>query len=262
MSPTETAHHDALMAFRVRILKAGDPPASFPNPEDAGIALGYPDGLVAIGGDLSPDRLLEAYRRGIFPWFNEDQPILWWSPDPRAVIFTDRFHMSRSLARMVGHGDWEYSLNQAFSDVIRGCATERGEHGTWITSDMQAAYEAMHKLGYAHSVESWHQGRLAGGIYGMRLGNVFFGESMYSAMTGGSKVAISGLINVCLDAGITMLDCQLPSEHLKTLGMVELSRKEFLALLGKGATDTRACANWGFSPRPAAGLKSLRKHAK
>lgn len=261
MFPTETDQADAYMAFRIRTLNASDPPDSFPNPADTEVALGYPDGLVAVGGDLSPDRLIEAYRRGIFPWFNEDQPILWWSPDPRAVIYPECFHMSRSLARTVRQKDWEYSLNQSFPDVIHGCATNRGEYGTWITPDMQSAYASMHKLGYAHSVESWYQGQLAGGIYGLRLGDVFFGESMYSDVSGGSKVAISGLIQICLDAGIKMLDCQLPSPHLQTLGMVELPRQEFLAILAREITATNSNSGWNFSPRAAAELKRLYKTA-
>jgi leucyl/phenylalanyl-tRNA--protein transferase len=247
------------MAFRIRTLTPNDPPDSFPDPEQAGVALGFPDGLVAVGGDLSPNRLLAAYRRGIFPWFNEDQPILWWSPDPRAVIFPDHFHMSRSLARMVRQPEWEYSLNQAFDKVIRGCASNRGEYGTWITPEMLTAYEAMHKRGYAHSVESWYQGELAGGIYGLRLGNVFFGESMYSAKTGGSKVAISGLIRVCLASGLKMLDCQLASAHLKTLGMIELPRGEFLAQLGKEPKEPPTSADWEFGQRAAAELQQLHK---
>ena len=127
------------MAFRIRTLNASDPPDSFPDATETGVALGYPDGLVAIGGDLAPERLLAAYRRGIFPWFNEDQPILWWSPDPRAVIYPEHFHMSRSLAKMLRDSDWEYSLNRAFPAVIEGCASNRGDYGTWITADMQGA---------------------------------------------------------------------------------------------------------------------------
>ena len=256
---TKAIHPDPLMAFRILTLHTNDPPDSFPNPAETGIALGYPDGLVAIGGDLSPDRLIEAYRRGIFPWFNEDQPILWWSPDPRAVIFPEHFHMSRSLARFVRHQDWEYSLNQAFSSVIHSCAINRGEHGTWITPGMQVAYETMHDLGYAHSVESWYQGQLAGGIYGLRLGNIFFGESMYSGITGGSKVALSGLVNICLDAGIKLLDCQMASEHLKTLGMVEISRNKFLAQLEREIENVHSNGQLGFHRRPAAALIRLRK---
>jgi len=256
---TETVLPDLHMAYRIQTLHASDPPDSFADPADTGIALGYPDGLVAIGGDLSSERLLEAYRQGIFPWFSEDQPILWWSPDPRAVIFPENFHMSRSLARMVRSPDWEYSLNQAFPEVISGCASNRGEHGTWITPGMQAAYATLHELGYAHSIESWYQGQLAGGIYGLRLGNVFFGESMYTGITGGSKVAISGLISICLDARIKMLDCQMPSEHLETLGMMEVMRDDFLKQLRRETKNAAPFSKWGVEHRSAADLIKLRK---
>jgi leucyl/phenylalanyl-tRNA--protein transferase len=259
MCLTEIVLPDLHMAYRIQTLHASDPPDSFPDPAAIGIALGYPDGLVAIGGDLSPERLLEAYRHGIFPWFNEDQPILWWSPDPRAVIFPESFHMGRSLARIIRNPDWQYSLNQAFPEVISGCASNRGEHGTWITPEMQAAYATMHELGYAHSVESWYQGQLAGGIYGLKLGNIFFGESMYTAKTGGSKVALSGLISICLDVGIKMLDCQMTSEHLETLGMVEVSRNDLLRKLRQEIKNTASDTKWGFGCRSAADLIRLRK---
>jgi leucyl/phenylalanyl-tRNA--protein transferase len=249
------------MAFRVHLIAATDPPDSFPDPAEAGIALGYPDGLIAIGGDLSPARLLAAYRRGLFPWFNDDQPILWWSPEPRAVIRPENFHVSRSLARTLRSGDWEFSLNQSFDKVIAGCAENRGEYGTWITAEMVEAYRAMHELGYAHSLESWFHGELAGGIYGIRLGNIFFGESMYSSVTGGSKVAISGLIQLCLDTGISLLDCQLASAHLATLGMEEITRNDFLAILETEIAGASACPNWVLPRSPAAPLADLRRPA-
>ncbi|MEJ2138882.1 MAG: leucyl/phenylalanyl-tRNA--protein transferase [Gammaproteobacteria bacterium] len=249
------------MAFRIRTLLPEDPPDSFPDPAKAGVALGYPDGLLAIGGDLSPPRLLAAYRRGIFPWYNDDQPVLWWSPDPRAVILPSGFHMSRSTTRMIRRGGWQYSLNKAFHDVISGCARNRGRHGTWITPEMQAAYQEMHAFGYAHSVESWFNGALAGGIYGIRLGGVFFGESMFSLATGGSKIALSGLIAECLAEDIAMLDCQLPSDHLRTLGMVEMARDSFLAYLHENTRAARPRRDWRFEPKPAEPLISLRMQA-
>ena len=248
-------------AFRVKRLHAGDPPDSFPDPLGMGTVLGYPDGLLAIGGDLSPARLLAAYRQGIFPWFNSDQPILWWSPEPRAVIDPARFHMSRSLARTLRRGGWEYSRNEDFAAVIRGCATGRGEHGTWITPSMEAAYLTMHTLGYAHSLESWHNGELAGGIYGIRLGSVFFGESMFSARPGGSKVAISALVQTCLDNGITLIDCQLPSGHLASLGMQEMSRDAFTRLVQAETESARPLAGWHAGRTPAEGLARLRSIA-
>lgn len=245
------------MAFRVRALAATDPPDSFPDPATARPALGYPDGLIAIGGDLSPERLIAAYSRGIFPWYNEDQPILWWSPDPRAIIVPETFHMSRSLARTLRRGGWEYSLNQEFHRVIEGCANARGEHGTWITAEMQDAYEKMHALGYAHSVESWFEGELAGGIYGIRLGKVFFGESMFTTLTGGSKVAISGLVSLCLSNGVTLLDCQMASEHLTTLGMEEVSREQFLQQLRPRVLPSPD-SDWSACRTPAESLSTLR----
>jgi leucyl/phenylalanyl-tRNA--protein transferase len=216
------------MAFRVKHLPPDAPPDAFPDPEIMGIALGYPDGLLAIGGDLSAERLIAAYARGIFPWFNEDQPILWWSPDPRAVIEPQNFHMSRSLLREVKSSGWTYSVNNCFAEVVSLCSLNRGEYGTWITPEMVDAYIRLNQLGYAHSVESWYEGELAGGIYGIRMGNMFFGESMFSLRSNASKVAISGLIDLCLTEGIVLLDCQVSSPHLVTLGMTEIPRLEFL----------------------------------
>lgn len=247
------------MAFRVRTLRPDDPPDDFPDPATIDVALGYPDGLLAVGGDLSPARLLAAYSAGIFPWFNDDQPILWWSPDPRAVIFPAHFHLSRSLARQLRRGGWEFSLNQDFARVIGGCASARDEHGTWITADMRAAYLRMHELGYAHSVESWFEGELAGGIYGIRLGNIFFGESMFSLCTGGSKVALSGLISLCRETEIELLDCQLASDHLRTLGMEEISRPHFLEILSRATAASGPAPGWAFGPRQANSLADLRK---
>jgi len=196
-----------------------------------GTALGQPEGLIAIGGDLSPERLIAAYQRGIFPWYNDDQPILWWCPDPRAIIEPENFHMSRSLARTLKRGSWEFTVNHDFAGAINGCASDRGRFGTWITADMKTAYIRLHDLGYAHSVESWHKGKLAGGIYGIRLGNCFFGESMYTRITDGSKVALSALVSICREESIGLLDCQMSSKHLGTLGMIELPRAEFLRRL-------------------------------
>jgi leucyl/phenylalanyl-tRNA--protein transferase len=246
------------MGFRVKVLRSEDPPDSFPDPLTSGIALGEPEGLLAIGGDLSPERLLAAYSRGLFPWYNDDQPILWWSPEPRAVIFPERFHMSRSLARTIRRDHWEYSLNRDFEQVIRGCAAARGEYGTWIGADMIDAYCRMHELGYAHSVESWLNGELAGGIYGIRLGQAFFGESMFSQQTNGSKVALSALIHECLQAGIRLLDCQMESSHLLSLGMESLSRHEFVSLLEACVADADALPGWKTAKRNAAPLGALR----
>lgn len=247
------------MSFRVRMLAPDSPINSFPNPATAGVALGYPDGLLAIGGDLSTARLLAAYGQGIFPWYNDDQPILWWSPDPRAVIETRRFHMSRSLARTLRRGEWAFSLNQNFADVIDGCATERDEHGTWITADMRAAYLRLHELGYAHSVESWCEQELVGGIYGIRLGKIFFGESMFSRVSNASKVALSGLIHHCLDTGIELLDAQVESAHLQQFGLQQLSRDRFTSRVRRLATAARPLPDWEHAPQQAAPLAELRR---
>lgn len=259
--PTEALRDKLPMAFRVRKLAADDPPDAFPDPATVRAVLGHPDGLIAIGGDLAPERLLAAYRRGIFPWYNEDQPLLWWSPDPRAVIRPDNFHMSRRLGQELRSGKWSYSLNQAFGQVIEGCASNRGEHGTWITPAMRNAYLRMHELGYAHSVESWIDGQLAGGIYGIRLGRCFFGESMFTRLTGGSKVAISGLVHLSICDGIELIDCQMTNAHLRSLGMQEISRKNFIDWLKTAVTDAEPLPNWRFTARPAAELSALRKPA-
>lgn len=247
------------MGFRVSTITPEDPADSFPDPRVAGIALGYPDGLVAIGGDLSNERLLAAYQRGIFPWYNDDQPILWWSPDPRAVIVPQHFHMSRSLARELRRDEWSWSLNQRFATVIRECGANRGTHGTWITPEMSVAFNSLHEAGYAHSIESWRGGELAGGLYGVRLGGVFFAESMYSARTSGSKVALSGLVQLALQDGIAMIDCQLESDHLATLGMQPLRRSDFLDQLPGLIASPQPLQEWSFPPRPAAELAGLRK---
>jgi len=249
------------MGFRVGTINPGDPPDAFPDPAAAGIALGYPDGLIAIGGDLSPPRLLAAYRRGIFPWYNDDQPILWWSPDPRAVIAPERFHMSRSLRKAIRRQNWSYSVNQCFARVIAGCADERGEHGTWITPEMSAAFTELHALGYAHSVESWCDGALAGGLYGVRLGRVFFAESMFSLQTNGSKVALSALISMAPGEHLDLIDCQLESPHLSTLGMHTMPRSDFLTLLAKLTTHCRPEPAWQCAPVSAKELATLRPPA-
>jgi len=246
------------MGFRVRLLSPEDPPDAFPDAREAGIALGYPDGLIAAGGDLAPERLLAAYHGGLFPWFNDDQPILWWSPDPRAVLPVERFHMARSLARDLRRGRWTFSVNNHFADVIDGCAGNRGPHGTWITADMRSAYLRLHQLGYAHSVESWHAGELAGGIYGLRLGGAFFGESMFSARSNGSKVALSALIYLSRQAGIELLDAQLESAHLQQFGLELWPRREFIDALRRLTAGAAPDPGWHLAPRDARPIAALR----
>ena len=197
----------------------------FPHP-----SLADPSGLLAVGGDLSPERLLLAYANGIFPWYSDPDPILWWSPDPRLVLFPGELKISHSLRRTLKKQVFEVTLNGAFGEVIRACGRTRDE--TWITREMIEAYEALHELGFAHSVETFCEGRLVGGLYGIALGRAFFGESMFSVMSDASKVALVCLVEHLSERGFQFIDCQTSTEHLKSLGAREISRKEFLGLLG------------------------------
>lgn len=188
------------------------------------------EGLVAVGGDLRPRRLLQAYGRGIFPWFGEGYPVLWWSPDPRAVFELDGLHVSRRLRRTIRSGRFTLSVNRDFAGVIRGCA-DRPTDGIWITADMIAAYEALHRLGHAHSVEAWHDGRLAGGVYGVALGGFFAGESMFTRVRDASKVALAYLVDRLRQREFQLFDIQFLTEHTTRLGAVEIPRSEYLARL-------------------------------
>ena len=186
-------------------------------------------GLVAIGGDLRPERLLQAYRCGVFPWYDEGEPICWWSPDPRAIFELDGLHISRRLRRTIRSGHFHVTVNQDFAGVIRGCA-DRTE-GTWITSAMIEAYETLHRLGYAHSVEVWHGKELAGGLYGVALGGFFAGESMFTRQRDGSKVALVYLMERLRRRGFELFDIQFLTEHTAGLGAIEIPRKAYLARL-------------------------------
>ena len=200
-------------------------PDAFPDPE---LALDRPNGLLATGGDLDSRRLLCAYRRGIFPWFSDGQPILWWSPDPRAVLWPDTLRIGRTLRRRMRREAFTVTVDTAFDRVIRECAAPRpGQDGTWITREMVDAYARLHRAGHAHSVECWRGAELAGGLYGVAIGRAFFGESMFSRVTDASKVA---LVHLCA-LGFGLIDCQLPNPHLARLGAVEVDRRRFLALL-------------------------------
>lgn len=195
-------------------------------------ALAEPDGLLCAGGDLRPERLLAAYRRGIFPWYSEGQPILWWSPDPRLVLYPEAVHVSHSLRRRLARGDFRLTRDQAFDAVVAGCAAPRGEEpGTWISPEMAAAYGRLHRLGHAHSVECWQDGDLAGGLYGVALGRVFFGESMFSRAADASKVALVQLCRWLADWGYALIDCQVHTPHLERLGAVMVARKSFVDML-------------------------------
>jgi leucyl/phenylalanyl-tRNA--protein transferase len=186
-------------------------------------------GLVALGGDLRPERLLEAYRRGIFPWYDEGWPVLWWSPDPRAIFELDGLHVSRRLHRTLRSGRFQVTVNRAFAEVIQGCA-DRAE-GTWILPAMIEAYCWLHKLGFAHSVEAWRNGELAGGIYGVAIGGFFAGESMFHRTTDGSKVALAMLMQRLRQRGYLLFDIQFLTDHTRSLGAVEISRMEYLGRL-------------------------------
>jgi leucyl/phenylalanyl-tRNA--protein transferase len=195
-------------------------------------ALDEPAGLLAAGGDLSPARLLAAYQRGIFPWYSPGQPVLWWSPDPRAVLFPPEFRLTRSLAKTLRNRGFEPAVNRDFRGVIEACAAPRARSiGTWITPEMLSAYVELHRRGFAHSVESWLGGKLVGGLYGVRLGGVFFGESMFALERDASKAALAHLVERSLAEGIAVIDCQLASRHLESLGSRQIPRLRFQSLL-------------------------------
>jgi len=195
-------------------------------------ALASPNGLLCAGGDLSPGRIVEAYSRGIFPWFSEGDPILWWSPDPRMVLFPEELRVSRSLRKAVARGAYEVRVDSAFEEVMRRCAAPRDGHaGTWIVPEMIEAYSALHERGIAHSVESWREGELAGGLYGVALGKVFFGESMFAHAPDASKVALVHLVQRLRAADYRVIDCQQATAHLASLGAREIPRAAFAQLL-------------------------------
>jgi leucyl/phenylalanyl-tRNA--protein transferase len=199
-------------------------------------ALLEPPGLLAAGGDLSPARLLAAYERGVFPWYSAQQPILWWSPDPRMVLFPREFKCSRSLRKTLRNGPYTTRADHAFGATIRACAApRRGGPDTWLNKDMIASYEQLHELGFSHSIETYEAGRLAGGLYGIQLGQVFFGESMFSLRRDASKVALARLMQECRARDIQLVDCQVASSHLASLGAREVSRDRFVALLQRYA---------------------------
>ncbi len=205
----------------------------FPHPDRA---LTDPDGLLAVGGRLDVPTLLAAYRRGIFPWYETGQPILWWSPSRRAVLLPGSAHVSRSMRKLLARGEFRLTTNRAFDTVIEACAAPRPDAaGTWITPQMQAAYSALHRAGYAHSLEVWRDGQLVGGLYGVQVGAVFCGESMYSRASNASKVAFLGLSAGLNRCGFDLIDCQVPNPHLISLGVTSMPRDLFLEKLARGA---------------------------
>ena len=204
-----------------------------------------PNGLLAAGADLSPRRLLDAYRRGIFPWFGEEDPILWWSPDPRMVLFLDELHVSRSLRRVIRSRRFEIRFDTAFEDVMRACGDPRPDQdGTWITPEMLQAYVQLRDLGDAHSIESWSDGELVGGLYGVAIGRMFYGESMFARRTDASKVALAATVRQLSRWGFHVIDCQMPTEHLASLGAREIPRIEFIEHVRRLVRQPKVPAPW------------------
>jgi leucyl/phenylalanyl-tRNA---protein transferase len=195
-------------------------------------AMRQPNGLLAVGGDLSPERLLDAYRRGIFPWYSDGDPILWWSPDPRMVMYPNELRVTRSLDKVLRNRPYEVRFDTAFDAVITSCAAPRpNQPGTWITPEIRAAYNALHYLGYAHSIETWIDGELAGGLYGVAIGRMFYGESMFARVRDASKIAFTHLARRLADAGYELIDCQMHTDHLASLGAREIPRDTFLGTM-------------------------------
>ena len=229
------------MSFPSAVAVLTSPNSRLPDPWDSPA-----DGPVAVGGDLGPDRLVEAYEKGIFPWYsNDDDPVLWWSPDPRAILQVENFKPSKSLRKIIRNEHFQVTFDQAFSAVIAACAEPRSSSTeTWITPNMQQAYIALHELELGHSVECWQEGELVGGLYGVSLGTMFFGESMFSKVSNASKVALAELIDRLNRWGFTLLDCQIMSPHLASLGAIDMPRNQFLSLLLENRRYTTRPGRW------------------
>ena len=222
-------------------LDANNECADFPHPEQA---LKDPDGLLAVGGDLSTTRILNAYKNGIFPWYSAEQPILWWSPNPRGVLWPRDFIVHKSLKRLINKG-WKVTYDQDFEAVIRACAEPRADNnGTWVTEDMIQAYCELHQLGFAHSIEVWHADKLVGGVYGIAVGKLFAGESMFSRQTGGSKIALLYLAAYLDSWDYALIDTQLPTEHLSSLGGCSIPRADYLSLVEANCNQPVAKQAW------------------
>lgn len=230
--------------IRLHWLDPRDPQQPFP---PAHLAMRDPNGLLAIGGDLSVPRLIRAYSAGVFPWYNPDEPILWWSPDPRAVLMPDSMHVSHSLEKSIRRTDYALSLDTHFSEVLAQCSGPRARsRGTWLGTEMREAYAQLHQRGYAHSVEVWRGGELIGGLYGVALGRVFFGESMFSRASDASKLALYWLSQQLQAWKFSLIDCQVGSPHLKSLGAVDVSRERFLNLLRIAVQQPARTGLWRF----------------
>lgn len=231
--------------MKIAILDSQHPDQPFP-PLDT--ALAEPNGLLAVGGCLSATRLLNAYRHGIFPWYNANEPILWWSPDPRLVLFPERLQVSRSLRKTLRKNIFTVTFDTVFDKVIGACADSRqGREGTWITNDIMRAYHELHLLGFAHSVETWREGELVGGLYGVAIGRVFFGESMFHTETDASKAAFAVLIQHLKDWNFELIDCQVYTHHLASLGAELIGRRAFINLLDRYCTIPAAASAWQAS---------------
>lgn len=228
------------------IYRLGPDATLFPPPEGAD-----ENGIVAVGGDLTPRRLLSGYAQGIFPWYSEGLPILWHSPDPRFVLEPAALHVPKSLRKQLKRGVYDVRLDTAFADVIDACAQTRrpGQRGTWITDDMRAAYVELHRLGFAHSAESWKDGELVGGLYGVGLGSVYFGESMFSHAPDASKVAFVTLVEQLVRWGVTLIDCQQETAHLARFGAVAWPRPRFLEAVRQGLEAPTRQERWTFDPK-------------
>ncbi len=216
----------------------------FPPPECS-----EPDGILAVGGDLSPERLIEAYTHGIFPWYSSETPILWWSPDPRFVIYPAEVKVSKSMRQVLKRKVFDIKFDTSFRDVITACSGKRRhEKGTWITPEMIEAYVALHKMGFAHSIEAWRDGKLAGGLYGVSLGGMFFGESMFTRESNASKAAFIVLAGNLLRLGFDLIDSQVYTDHMDSLGAVDMDREEFLKIVKRSVKRETYRGNWGDMP--------------
>ena len=240
------------------IFRLDDTPPDHPFPNPA-LAESDPNGLLAVGGDLHPRRLLNAYRHGIFPWFSEDQPILWWSPDPRMVLFPDEIHVARSLRRQMRRGGLELRIDSDFAGVLDGCAAPRREdEGTWLIPEMRTAYLALHRMGWAHSFELWQDERLVGGLYGVALGSMFFGESMFSRIPSASRIVLVYLCEHLSANGFPVIDCQIHNSHLERMGAREIPRSHFQRLLAEAVETPCEATVWQTAPLDCRELEHVR----
>ncbi|MEX0708612.1 MAG: leucyl/phenylalanyl-tRNA--protein transferase [Woeseia sp.] len=241
-----------MMELPIRYLSSADVPDAFPVIDNA---CREPNGLLAAGGDLSRERLLYAYQHGIFPWYEDGQPILWWSPDPRCVLEPQHFHVARRFERWLRSTPFAVTFNRAFDAVVQGCAGQRmGQRGTWITSEMRDAYNALHRGGWAHSVEVWHGDTLVGGLYGLAIGKIYFGESMFSRESNASKCAMLALCQELARHKFNLIDCQVVSPHLLTLGAVAIPRAVFRLVLENACSDPIRFTEWPDGEIPVASM--------